>query len=107
VVFGNLVFVSGQGPVATDGSGVRKGAIQEEARLALTNVKAILEGSGSALSHALKVTVYLSNMDDFAAFNEVYKEFFPTNFPARTCIQAARLPLDIKVEVDAIASLIE
>jgi len=103
VAAGNLLFVSGQGPVAPDGSGLKRGTIQEEARLTLSNLKGILEDSGSGLQHVVKITAYLANMDHFGAFNEVYKEFFPADFPARTCIQAGRLPLDIQVEVDAIA----
>ena len=105
VAAGNLLFVSGQGPVAPDGSGIRCGTIQEEARLTLANLKAILEDAGSGLDHVAKVNVFLANMDDFATFNEVYKEFFTSNFPARTCVQAGRLPFDIKVEVEAIALL--
>lgn len=105
VAAGNLLFVSGQGPVAPDGSGLRKGVFEEEARLTLSNLKAILEDAGSGLEHVVKVTVYLADMDNFAAFNDIYKEFFPTDCPARTCIQAGRLPLDIQVEVEAIALL--
>jgi 2-iminobutanoate/2-iminopropanoate deaminase len=104
VVAGNLLFVSGQGPVAPDGSGLRKGSIQDEARLALSNLKAIL-GDAGGLDRVVKVNVYLANMDHFAAFNEVYKEFFVSNYPARTCIQAGRLPFDIQVEVEAVAML--
>jgi len=105
VAAGNLLYVSGQGPVAPDGSGVQRGTIEEEARLTLSNLKAILEDAGSGLEHVVKVNAYLANMDDFAAFNEVYKEFFRSDFPARTCIQAGRLPFDIQVEVEAIAIL--
>ncbi len=103
VAAGNLLFVSGQGPVAPDGSGLKKGHLEDEARLALTNLKTILQDAGSGLQHVVKVNVYLSNMDDFGEFNEIYKEYFPMNPPARTCIQAGRLPFDIKVEVEAIA----
>jgi len=105
VAAGNLLFVSGQGPVAPDGSGLRRGTLREEARLVLSNLKAILEDAGSGLDHVVKVNAYLADMDDFAAFNEVYKEYFRENFPARTCIQAGRLPFDIKVEVEAVAVL--
>lgn len=105
VAAGNLLFVSGQGPVAPDGSGLRKGTIEEEARLTLSNLKAVLEDAGSGLEHVLKVNAYLANMGDFAAFNEVYKEFFHSDFPARTCIQAGRLPFDIQVEIEAVAVL--
>ena len=105
VAVGDLLFVSGQGPVAPDGSGLRKGTIQEEARLTLSNLKAILEDAGSGLEHVVKVNVYLADMDHFAEFNEVYKEFFTSNYPARTCIQAGRLPFDIQVEIEAVAVL--
>ena len=105
VVAGGFVFVSGQGPVAPDGSGVVRGTVQEEARLTLDNLRAVLEDSGSGLQHVVKVTAYLSDMANFAAFNEVYREYFSSDFPARTCIQAGRLPLDFQVEVDAIAVL--
>lgn len=84
---------------------MKRGTVQEEARLALSNLQAILEDSGSGLEHVVKVNAYLSDMDDFGAFNEVYKEFFKQDFPARTCIQAGRLPFDIKVEVEAVALL--
>jgi len=105
VAAGNLLFVSGQGPVAPDGSGLRKGTLEEEARLALSNLKAVLDDAGSGLEHVVKVNVYLADMDNFGAFNEIYKEFFPSDCPARTCVQAGRLPFDIQVEVEAIALL--
>ena len=103
VAAGNLLFVSGQGPVAPDGSGLKKGSLEEEARLTLANLKAVLEDAGSGLQHVVKVNVYLSDMDNFGEFNEIYKEYFPMNPPARTCIQAGRLPFDIKVEIEATA----
>ena len=89
-----------------DGSGPLKGgSVQDEARLVLENLKAVLEAAGSSLEHVVKVMAFLSNMDDFAAFNEVYKEYFSSNPPARSCIQAGRLPFDFQVEVEAIAVL--
>lgn len=100
---GKLLFVSGQGPVASDGTGLRKGTMQQEARLTLSNLKTILEDAGSSMDNVVKVNVYLSDMNHFAAFNDIYKEFFPANCPARTCIQAGRLPFDIQVEIEAIA----
>jgi len=107
VAAGNLLFLSGQVPLAADGSGPQHGTIDEEARLVLSNVKAILEESGSSMDQVVKVTAYLSDMNDFGSFNTVYAEFFPDNCPARTCIQAGRLPLDFKVEVEVIALLPE
>jgi 2-iminobutanoate/2-iminopropanoate deaminase len=103
VGFGDLIFVSGQGPL-NPGTGVLvSGTVQEEARQTLENIKNILEDIGSSMENVLKVTAYLSDMDNFFLFNDVYKEFFPSNPPARTCIQAGRLPFDIKVEIDVIA----
>lgn len=100
---GNLLFVSGQAALAPDGSGPIRGTIQEETRQTLQNLKAILENSGSGLQHVVKVNAYLADIKDFAAFNEVYKEFFTADFPARTTIQAAGLPLNFLVEVEAVA----
>lgn len=105
VVAGNLVFVSGMGPMARDGSGVRKGSFEEEARLTLDNLKFVLEDAGSGLEHVVKVNVYLADMNRFAELNEIYKGYFGANPPARTCIQAGRLPLDIQVEIEATAVL--
>ena len=105
VAVGNLLFVSGQGPVGRDGTGIHKGTIQDESRMTLDNLKTILDDAGSGLEHVVKVNVYLAHMGHFAAFNEIYKEYFHKNFPARTCIQAGRLPFDTQVEIEAIALL--
>ena len=107
VIAGNVVYVSGQGPFEPDGSGVRRGTLEEEALLALSNLKAVLEDAGSGIEYVVKVTVFLADMGTFAAFNSVYKQFFTGNYPARTCLQAGRLPLDIQVELDAVAVLRE
>ncbi len=105
VAAGNLLFVSGQGPFAMDGSGPVRGTFQEEARRTLENLRSVLEDCGSGLDHVLKVTVFLADMNQFTIFNGIYKEYFPKDFPARTCIQAGRLPADIQIEVEAIALL--
>ena len=100
---GDFLFVSGQGPIdPTTGEPVL-GTIEEQTRLVLTNLGTILEGAGSSLGDVVKTTVYLTNMDDFAAMNGIYASFFPQAPPARTTIQAARLPLGISVEIEAIA----
>jgi len=106
VAAGDLLFLSGQTAI-TAGGEISKGTIEEEARLVLSNIRAALEELGSSMAHVVKVTVYLADMEDFAPFNEVYKEFFASEYPARTCIQAGRLPLDFQVEVDVIALLAE
>jgi len=100
---GQLLFVSGQGPFAKDGSGAVPGTIQEETVRTLDNLKAVLEDAGSGLEHVIKTTCFLADMNDFKAFNEVYAQYFADNSPARSCVEVARLPLDIQVEVEAIA----
>lgn len=102
---GGFVFVSGQCPFAPNGSGPVRGSIEEESRLALDNLRGILEHAGSGMEHVVKTTVFLKDMNDFGAFNAVYKTYFPANPPARTCIQAGALPLGVQVEVEAIAAL--
>jgi 2-iminobutanoate/2-iminopropanoate deaminase len=102
---GNLVFVAGQGCVNPRTGQKETGSVQAETRQVLENVKAILEAAGSSLSRVVKTTCYLADMNDFQAFNAVYAEYFPTDPPARTTIQAGRLPLDLKVEIEAIAEV--
>jgi len=103
VAFDRLVFISGQGPLDPETKQLVSGTVQEETRQTLENIKNILEDVGSSMENVLKVTAYLGDMDNFLTFNEVYAEFFPSDPPARTCIQAGRLPFDIKVEIDVIA----
>ena len=103
VAFDKLIFISGQGPLNTETKQLVSGTVQEETRQTLENIKNILEDVGSSMENVLKVTAYLGDMDDFFAFNEVYGEYFPSEPPARTYIQAGRLPFDIKVEIDVIA----
>lgn len=103
VIAGDMLYVSGQGPLARDGSGVVRGTFEEETRRTLDNLKAIIEDAGSSMEQVVKVTAYLLDIGNFAAFNQVYKEYFVDHYPARTCIQAAKLPAGIQVEVEAIA----
>jgi len=103
VAAGPFLFLSGQGPFKPDGSGPVRGSIEEETRQTLDNLKTVLEDAGSSLEQVVKVTAFLASMDDFQRFNAVYREYFPEHCPSRTCVQAGRLPLDIKVEVEAIA----
>ena len=103
IVSGGIVFVSGQGPVDPKTGHVERTDVKEATRRTLENVKAILEAAGSSIEKVDKVNVYLINMNDFAAMNEVYKTYFKTAPPVRTTIQAAALPLGIPVEIDCIA----
>ncbi len=103
IVEGGFVFVSGQGSVDPATGKVLAGDVREETMRTLENLRAILEASGSSMDRVVKVTVYLGDMRDFPAMNEVYASFFPAPAPARTTIQAGALPLGFSVEIDCIA----
>lgn len=98
-----FIFVSGQGPIDPATGQIAEGDIAKHAARTLDNLKAILEAAGSSLDKAVKVSVFLKDMNDFGAMNEVYARYFPKNQPARTTIEAARLPKDIRIEIDLIA----
>ena len=102
---GNLLFLSGQGSLAADGSGIIRGTIEEETHQTFSNIKTVLAAAGATLSDVVKVLVFLKDMDNFKAVNAVYAEYFPENPPARSCIEAARLPGDMQVEIEVIAIL--
>ena len=102
VSVGDLVFVSGQIP--TDENGSLPEGIKAQAKQSIMNVKAVLEAGGSDLRHVVKTTVFLRDMGDFAAVNEVYAEYFDGEVkPARSCVQAGKLPKDMPLEIEAIA----
>jgi len=98
---GRLVFTSGQLPMR-DGVLITDDAA-EAARASLENVSAILEAAHAVLADVVKVTIFLRDMNDFTAVNAVYGEFFPKPYPARSCIEVARLPLDAILEIEALA----
>jgi len=98
-----FVYISGQGALDPATGALVTGGIAEQTVRALDNLKASVEAAGSSLDHAVKVTVFLKDMNDFAAMNEVYARYFPKNKPARTTVEVARLPLDLRVEIDLIA----
>jgi 2-iminobutanoate/2-iminopropanoate deaminase len=103
ITAGNLIFASGQTPIDPQTGELIAGDIAEQTAQALRNLKAVVEAAGSSLDRVLKTTVYLADMNDFAAMNEAYGRFFPQEPPARTTIQAARLPRDARVEIELIA----
>lgn len=102
VVVGNLVFTSGQIPLNPETGVIEGENITEQAHRVCKNLKAVLEEAGSSLEKAIKTTCFLSNMGDFAAFNEVYAEYF-TEKPARSCVAVKTLPKNALVEVEVIA----
>ncbi len=99
---GDTLYCSGQIPLRPDGS-LETGDIKAQTTQVLNNLKAVLEAGGSSLDKVVKCTCFLSDMNNFASFNEVYATFFTSNPPARSTFQVARLPRDVLVEVEAIA----
>jgi 2-iminobutanoate/2-iminopropanoate deaminase len=97
-----FIFTAGQGPLDPATGKLVEGDIAAQTTRVMENLKAIVEAAGSSLDRAVKATVYLKDMQDFAAMNEVYGRYFAQNPPARTTIQAARLPLDMRLEIDLI-----
>lgn len=102
VKIGNLIFTSGQLPIDQE-SGILVEDVKKATEKSLENVKAILEAGGSCLDKVIKVVIYLRDMSDFNAVNEVYSRYFTVNQPARSCIQVAKLPKDGVLEIEAIA----
>ena len=105
IQIGDLLFVSGQVPIDPDTGAVVEGDIRAQAQQSLNNLKAILNAAGTNMGAVVKTTVFLADMNDFAAMNEVYAQFFQEPYPARSAVQVARLPKGAKVEIEAIAQL--
>ena len=103
VAAGDLIFASGQIPIDPSTGKLVQGDIEAQARQVLDNLRIVLEEFGSSLEKVVKTTVFLRDMDDFGRVNAVYAEYFTGEFPARACVQVARLPLDVGVEIEAIA----
>ena len=100
---GELLFVSGQLPINPATGTFAEGGIKELTRQSLTNMKAILEEAGTSMANVVKTTVFLADMNDFAAMNEVYAEFFAAPFPARSAVAVKTLPKGALVEIECIA----
>ncbi len=98
-----MIFASGQIAIEPATGELNTGSIEDQTRLVLNNLKAVLEAGGSSFDNVVKCTVFLQDMNDFSRMNDVYAEFFKPPFPARAAVQVARLPKDVKVEIEAIA----
>lgn len=101
---GDLLFTSGQVPLRPDGS-LLEGDVRAQTEQVLRNLQAVLEAGGSSLSGVVKCTCFLADMNDFAAMNEVYSTFFGSEPPARSAVEVARLPRDVRVEIEAVAAV--
>lgn len=105
VTINNLVYTSGVIPINPLDGAVVEGGIKEQADRVLSNLSALLESCGSSLDKVVKTTVFIKDMNDFVALNEVYATYFTKDYPARSCVEVARLPKDVLVEIEAIAIL--
>ncbi len=98
-----MIFASGQIAIDPSSGELNTGTIEEQTRLVLSNLKAVLDAAGSSMDRVVKCTVFLQDLNDYAAMNAVYGQFFAAPYPARAAVQVARLPKDVKVEIEAIA----
>ncbi len=99
----NMVYTSGMIPVVPETGEVAQGDAAAQAEQVLKNLNEVLATAGTNFDNVIKTTVFIKNMGDFAAINEVYKKYFTVNFPSRSCIEVARLPKDVLVEIECIA----
>ncbi|MCX7951371.1 MAG: RidA family protein [Clostridiales bacterium] len=105
--FGNMVFTSGQIPLNPQTGELVVDDVRKAARQSLENVKAILEAAGTSMDNVIKTVIFLKDINDFAAVNEVYGEYFKEKMPARSTVQVGKLPKDALVEIEAIAYIAE
>lgn len=100
---GDLLFTSGQIPLDPATGQVVPGSVEDQARQSLNNLEAVLKAAGLSMADVVKATVFIKDMNDFPKINEVYATFFPQPCPARSCVEVARLPKDVLVEIEAVA----
>ena len=104
VGFGNIFFFSGQIAIDPDTNELLDGDIERQSRQVMANLEAVLDAAGLTFDHVVRTTIFLADMDDFSAVNEIYGSFFDDNPPARACVEVSRLPKDVLVEIDMIAA---
>lgn len=105
IIANGFVFTAGQIPLVPGTSGLREGGIEAQTRQVMNNIAGVLAAAGSGMDKVVKTTVFLADVNDFAAFNAIYSEFFPQDPPARTTVQAGGLPIGALIEVEAVALL--
>ncbi len=103
VRLGDFVFLSGQIPLSPITNEIVSGDIQAQTRQVMENIKSLLEDNGLAMYHIVKTTIFVKDMNDFSAVNEVYSQYFQEPYPARSTVEVARLPKDVKVEIEVMA----
>ena len=97
-----LLFTSGVIPIVPSTGELAEGGIEAQADQAIGNLAALIEAAGAKIENTIKTTVFIKNMDDFTKVNEIYAKYFTTDFPARSCVEVARLPKDVLIEIEAI-----
>ncbi|MBS4198011.1 RidA family protein [Lederbergia citri] len=102
IIVNNMFYSSGQIPLTPEGT-IVSGGVVEQTHQVFQNLKAVLEEAGASFESVVKATVFIKNMDDFATINEVYGEYFSVHKPARSCVEVARLPKDVLLEIEVIA----
>ena len=103
VKLGNMIYTSGMIPLVPETMQIVEGGVQQQTRQVLENLKVLLESAGSGLENIIKTTVFIKDMNEFPRINEVYAEYFISKQPARSCVEVARLPKDVLVEIEVIA----
>lgn len=102
---GNMVFTSGVIPIIPETGELMAGDAAAQAEQAFKNLVNLLDAAGTTMDNVVKTVVFIKNMDDFGAINEVYAKYFPSPYPARSCVEVARLPKDVLIEVEAVANI--
>lgn len=97
-----MIYTSGMIPINPQTGELVTGSVEEQAKQALSNLKALVEAAGSSMDKVVKTVVFIKNMDDFGKINAIYEDFFTAPYPARSCVEVARLPKDVAIEVEAI-----
>lgn len=105
ILVNGMLFTSGVIPIDPETNTLVEGDVTVQARQAIGNLKNLIEASGSSMDKVVKTTVFIKDMNDFGKINDIYKDFFTSDFPARSCVEVARLPKDVLIEIEAIATV--
>ena len=105
IAVGDMIYTSGMIPIIPETGELETGDVKAQAKQAIGNLIALLNEAGSDADHVIKTTVFIKDMNDFGKINDIYKDFFTSDFPARSCVEVARLPKDVLIEIEAIATV--
>ena len=105
IIYKDIIYISGQGSVDPDTNRLMAGTIEQESKMALQNIKNIMEAAGSSIDNILHVSVYLADMREYGRFNDVYRTFFREPMPARTTVAVKNVPFGLRIEIDAVGHI--